>query len=508
MMDRPLFTPPALSARGIVKRYGTAAANRDISLTLEYGKIHALLGENGAGKSTLASILSGLTVPDEGELQIDGRPIAFKRPADALRLGIGLAQQHFSLIPAFTVLENLILGWEPGGMLRLDKKRAEKEIRQTLDRFGLDLPLHRPAGSLAVGMRQQVEIARILYRRARIVLFDEPTAALVSSEADRFLAIIETLRKQGLAILFITHRLPEALCAADEITVLRKGETVLQGRRDRLTPDSIAAAIVGEKLPEETYEFPGPGATILSLQNLSTQEKKEDKVSLHSLSLEVREREIVGIAGVAGNGQEELVEAILGLNPICEGRILLDGLDIARLNVSQRRELGLALIPQDRAQNALLPDLPLFDNYLLNHTYFHRWGKWRIKKTPLEAPMQECVREYEIAAPSLQTPPRQLSGGHQQRAVISRELLAQPKIVIAHNPTRGLDLRASRFVRETLHRIAAEGAGAVLFSPELGELFLLCQRIAVIHRGRLTETKRRDEWTAAELGRAMTGAQA
>ena len=494
---------PALSAQGVTKWFGKTPANESVSLDLHSGSIHSLLGENGAGKSTLVSILFGLYEADEGRLFVNGRPVQIRRPGDALQLGIGLAPQHFSLIPALSALDNMILGRENRNGFFLDRRRAEREITALLDRYGLDFPLHERVGNLPVGARQRVEIAKILYRKARVMIFDEPTAALVTHEIDRFLETLDNLRKEGVAVLLITHRLPEVREVSDDITVLRKGRVVLQDRFKNVTEKQIAKAIIGEELQTETYDLPQAGAPFVRIDSLSTNAGKT-KVSLNHISLDIHEKEILGIAGVAGNGQEELIGAIFGLIPASSGSIHMGDRDITLLRPAERRREGLALIPQDRREEGLLASHSVMENIMLNRHAFKEQRAW-INKSAIQTQTMECIHQYQIAASSPDQSADQLSGGHQQRVVIARELLTQPQWTIAHNPTRGLDLRASRFVHEKLLDLCEGGAPVLLFSSELSELFVLCHRIAVMYRGAITAVRPTREWTPESLGKAMMG---
>ncbi|RJP18813.1 MAG: ABC transporter ATP-binding protein [Candidatus Omnitrophota bacterium] len=495
---------PALAAQGIQKRFGSLLASDSVFLMLHYGRIHALLGENGAGKSTFVSIVYGLYPADEGNLAIDGQCATIRNPADALRLGIGLVQQHFSLIPSLDVLENIILGREIRSGLRLDRKKAEREIGSLLERYGLELNLCERVESLPIGLQQQVEIAKVLYRNARIMLFDEPTAALVTHEVDRFLQTLSTLKREGIAILMITHRLPEVMRIADDVTVLRKGKIVLQSTLQETSANSIAKAIIGEELPNESYEPIRPGPSLFQINNLSSM-SRENRPALQNIALDVAEHEILGIAGVAGNGQEELIETILGLAPADSGSITLSGEEILTLSTLERRKRGISLIPQDRLNEGLLSHHSLIENFMLNKPAFALQSTQWLHTKQLEKQVEEQLVKFEVQAASPRVSAGTLSGGHQQRVVVARELMASPKLIIAHNPTRGLDLRASRFVNETLVAMCRKGAGMILFSSELAELFLICRRIAVMHRGEIVQIRFTQDWMPEELGKAMVG---
>ncbi|HOL95368.1 MAG TPA: ABC transporter ATP-binding protein [bacterium] len=497
---------PALRARGICKSFGAVQANHQVDLTLRYGRIHALVGENGAGKSTLVSICAGLLAPDSGTLEIDGQTVRLRDPRDAIRRGVGLVQQHFSLIPAFTVLENILLGQEIHWGPWLQRRRAEKEVQAWLKSYGLELPWRTRVGGLPVGIQQQVEIAKVLYRQARILLFDEPTAALVSSEIDQFLETLIRLRDQGIAVLLITHRLPEVERVADTVTVLRKGQVVYHQLMNRTSLDSLATALVGESLPEEQYERPWPGAPLFECRGLLLDLPARKAPERVPIDLYVLQREIVGVAGVAGNGQEEWIDAMLGIRPPAGGKILYQEQDITSWSVARRRGAGIAYIPQDRRGRALLPQFSFAENYLLNLAAFTSGRSFRLPRQQARAVAADCAARYLIQTPSLDAPAGQLSGGHQQRLVVSREFLANPGLIIAHDPTRGLDIRAARFVRERLIQQCRQGAGMILFSSEWSELFRLCHRIAVLYRGGIVETRPAEEWTVQELGLAMAGA--
>ncbi len=497
-------TVPALSARNINKKFGTILANNSVSLDLQYGEVHALLGENGAGKSTFVSIVYGLCLADSGSLYIDGQSVIIHSPSDALQHGIGLVQQHFALIPSLSVLENIFLGREIGSSFRVNRKRAEKEIGTLLERYNMDLPLYSLVETLPVGLRQQVEIAKVLYRNARIMLFDEPTASLVTHEVDRFLETVRSLRREGIAVLLITHRLPEVMQAADKVTVLRKGKAVLQSPLNKVNSADIAKAMIGEELSIESYQKPQTGRAIFQMNSVSSP-PLENRVDLKNISLYISENEILGIAGVTGNGQQELIETILGLIPVDTGSILLNEENITALTAHERRRCGMAYIPQDRQDEGLLPEHSLVENFMLNEQSFPTRNRVWLSKQTITQYVSDHLDRFNIQRSSPYDTARRLSGGHQQRLIIARELMGNPRLIVAHDPIRGLDLRASRFVHETLIQICHEGAAMILFSSELPELFLMCARIAVIHRGMFTQIRPADQWTAEELGKAMVG---
>lgn len=494
--------PPAVRLCSIHKRFGAVAALNCVSLNIHRGRIHALLGENGAGKSTLLSLLFGLQQADGGSIELFGERVQRLRPADAMRRGVAYVQQHFSLIPAFTVLENLMLGQEPG-VWRLSKQGFRDEMQDALQGFDLDLPWEERVGRLSVGAQQRVEIAKALSRRARILLFDEPTASLAPGEIERCLRTLQTLRNQGVAVIFVTHHLNEALQIADEITVLRNGKTTLYQMSHEFDETKIAPAMVGDDLPHETDQLPESHAPVLRVKRALPKRAQENH-GVFPLSFDVHAGEILGIAGVSGNGQEHWIDLILGKEETASGELWLEQNEITHSSILKRRQFGLAYIPQDRNKDGLLNQRPLWENLLLNPCVKGADASW-LSATALRQQTRDCINAFSVRASSDQAPPATLSGGHQQRFVLARELSTNPKVIIAHAPARGLDIRAARFVHEQLINACREGAGVLLFSSELPELFLLCKRIGVISQGRLVSIKQASEWSAASLGRAMSG---
>ncbi|MDP8244563.1 MAG: ATP-binding cassette domain-containing protein [Candidatus Hinthialibacter antarcticus] len=489
---------PSVQLDSIHKNFGAVTALDHVSLEFHPGRIHAILGENGAGKSTLLSVLFGLQQPDGGTIRLFGERVERLRPAEAMRRGVAYVQQHFSLVPAFTVLENLMLGREPSAW-RLSKHAFRETVQDALQGFDLDLPWDERVGRLSVGVQQRVEIAKALSRRARILLFDEPTASLAPGEIVGCLQTIKTLRDQGATVVFVTHHLNEALQIADEITVLRNGQTTLHQISNGFDEAKIAAAIVGDHLPQETYELPPTAAPLLRVQSLSPRKKPAEP-----LSFDVHAGEILGVAGVSGNGQKQWIDLILGREAIASGELWLGQNEITHSSILERRRCGLAYIPQDRIHEGLLHERPLWENWMLNPRFEGANSHW-LSVSALRRQTREGMEAFSVRAPSEFATPATLSGGHQQRFVLARELSASPKVIIAHDPARGLDIRAARFVHEQLIHACREGAGVLLLSSELSDLFLLCKRIGVISQGCLTSIHNADEWTAERLGRAMAG---
>lgn len=501
MSSSPIASKSKLSLNKITKRYGNITANDSISITIEPGKIHALLGENGAGKSTLVSILYGLVQPNSGTIQLDGQEIQLRHPIDAIHNGIAMVQQHMSLIEDFTVLENLMLGQEQTSPFGLSKQQAVSCFEDLSNKYHLDLPLQSRLGDLPVGIQQRVEIAKALSRNPKIIIFDEPTAALVTHEIDSFIGTMQTLRDQGMAVIFITHRLHEVMRCADSVTVLRQGKVVLEQKRDELNQSQIAEAIIGELSQDEQYSLPTKSKTILQMSNICS----IGSPPIQNINLELHQSQIMGIAGVAGNGQDTLINTLMGITKSISGSITLLDQSIETKRVAQRREMGLTLIPQDRRRHALLTSFPIWENILLNRNAAQMNSNYWMNSTSIQNTANTLISDYKIKASSPHASVSSLSGGHQQRVITARELSTKPKVIIAYDPTRGLDIRASRFVHKQLIKAAEEGTAVLLFSSELSELILLCHDIAVIHNGNLSPPQAKENWTQESLGHAMTG---
>ncbi len=494
-----------LACRQICKRFGSIVANDGIDFDLVPGEIHALVGENGAGKSTLVGCIYGLHQPDSGQIEIDGSPEQICHPREALGLGIGLVQQHFVLVPPLTVTENIVLGTEPHRGVRFDRQAARKEIAELSERFGLSLDPGERVQNLSVAERQQVEIARALYRRARILMLDEPTAVLTPQESRQLLENLSQLREQGLAIVLITHRIPETMSVADRVTVLRRGRVVLHDRRENLTDSRLAQAIVGEYETLETTKNNQPGKVLVQLDHVCS-EPGSRGVALRDISLDLRSGEIVGVAGVSGNGQQELVDALIGILPMTGGKYCVAGRDLtnATTNRIRQSDVEIACILQDRRTQGLLLSFSVTDNLFLGRTAPNeKWGI--ISQRERQTQACELIRRFEIAAPSPETPAAALSGGHQQRVIAARELSGDPCLIIAHDPTRGLDVRAASRVRNLLLEACDRGAAILLISSDLDEIMTVADRIAVLYEGGIRAILPADSATSEELGKAMAG---
>jgi ABC-type uncharacterized transport system ATPase subunit len=503
---------PAVRLTGISKTFSSGAqANRNVDLTVLAGSIHGLLGENGAGKSTLMKILFGLVGADAGTIEVQGKAASFGSPADALAQGVGMVQQHFSLIPDFTVAENLVLGKEPKTRFaRIDLERANHDIAAMSERYGFRIDPRARVGSLSVGARQRIEILKILYRGAEILILDEPTAALTPQEAAELHQVMRTLRGQGRTIIFISHKLTEVIELCDRVTVLRDGAVV--GEQE-ITPEVrmagpgreefervLARMMVGRELA------PGPDRPHQAGDVMLRLEGATDGVTLSPIDLEVRAGEIIGLAGVEGNGQSSLVELILGIRRCTSGRVELRGRDVTRLPVAKRLKAGMAHIAEDRHTAALVLSMPLTDNAVIgfqDQEPFARGGLW-LSPRIIRTFARSLVKRFSVRAASVRAPVSALSGGNQQKLVVGRELARGPSLIIAAQPTRGLDLAATRFVHQELDQLRAAGRAVLLISLDLTEVMALSDRVVVISRGTIVGSARPSEVDEETLGLWMT----
>jgi ABC-type uncharacterized transport system ATPase subunit len=499
--------PPILELRGITKRFPGVLANDHIELTLNEGEILALLGENGAGKTTLMNILYGLYKPDEGEILIRGSRVEIKDPHDAINLGIGMVHQHFMLIPVFTVTENVMLGVESmrlGGML--DRSSAAQRIKEISEIYGLPVDPNSLVEDLPVGVQQRVEIIKVLFREAEILILDEPTAVLTPQEVEELLEVIHSLVEQGKSVIFITHKLKEVLSIADRITVLRNGKVVGNTTPDQATMESLASMMVGrEVILTVDKEPPQPGQVVLDVQNLVVNDDR-NLTAVDDVSFQVREGEILGVAGVQGNGQTELVEALAGLRTAEEGKILISGNDVTGSSPRQIREIGTAHIPEDRQQDGLILSFPIDENMVLNTYYEPPFTKrFNLQHGEIEKAAQARVEEFDVRTPSVLIPVSSLSGGNQQKVIVAREFSRPIKLLIASQPTRGLDVGSIEYIHNRIVQKRDEGCAVLLVSPELDEILSLSDRIAVMYDGKIVSILPAEEATREGLGLLMAG---
>jgi ABC-type uncharacterized transport system ATPase subunit len=498
--------PPAVQLEGITKRFPGVVANHDVCLTVASGTVHAIVGENGAGKSTLMKILYGMQKPDEGTIKVDGREVTFRTPSDAIDAGIGMVHQHFMLADNFTVLENIVLGAEPSKAGVLDAAGARRRINELAERHGMRVDPDRLVEDLGVGDRQRVEILKVLYRGARILILDEPTAVLVPQEVDELFDNLRELKAQGLTVIFISHKLDEVLSIADAITVIRRGTTVADVDPADTTARRLAELMVGSELPTpETRVSTVTDTVMLEVSGL-TIEADDGRRTLDDISFEIRKGEIVGIAGVEGNGQSELIEAIMGIRP-ATGRLTLDGQDISDWSTLRRREAGIGYIPEDRHRQGLLLEASLWENRVLGHQTRPpaRRGIW-VNRRASKADTQRIVETYDVRTPSVDTLALALSGGNQQKLIVGREMSGEPKVLIAAHPTRGVDVGAQAAIWEHLRNARAAGLAVLLISADLDELIGLSDTLYVIYRGRFAARLDPSGVTPERLGGYMTGA--
>jgi simple sugar transport system ATP-binding protein len=500
--------PLAVELRGITKRFPGVVANRDIELRVRRGEVHAIVGENGAGKSTLMKTLYGEHRPDEGQVLVHGREVSFRSPADAIAAGIGMVHQHFMLADNFTVLENVVLGSEPTRRGRLDRAGARRRITEISERYGLGLRPDALVEDLGVGDRQRVEIAKVLYRDARILILDEPTAVLVPQEVDELFGNLAELKREGLTVLFISHKLDEVRRMADAITVIRRGTTVGTADPRTTTVRQLAELMVGTELPSPEIRTSTVRETpVLQLRDV-TVAVPTGRPPVDEVSLTVREGEVVGIAGVEGNGQAELVDAVMGLRPLAAGTVLLGDDDITAWSTRARREAGLGFIPEDRHRQGMLLDAPLWENRILGHQTRPPAVRGPfIDRRGARADTERIMRDYDVRAPGPDTLAVALSGGNQQKLIVGREMSARPRLLLAAHPTRGVDIGAQGAIWRLLEDARAEGMGILLISADLDELIGLSDTLHVMLRGRLVATLDPSSVTPEELGGYMTGAR-
>ena len=497
--------PCALELRHITKRFGALVANRDVSFQLRRGEIHALLGENGAGKSTLMNVLYGLYQPDEGEILLDGKPVTVDSPRRAIALGIGMVHQHFMLVPVMTVAENLVLGTEPHQGPLLDYKAAAARTRELSERFGLAVDPDARVEDLGVGAQQRVEILRALFRGARVLVLDEPTAVLTAQEAQELFRVLRALKADGTSVVFISHKLNEVLEVADRVTVLRRGEKVDTVPTEGATERSLARLMVGrDVLMQVEKAAREPGEPLLEVRGLSVLDDR-GLPAVRGVSLEVRAGEIVGLAGVDANGQRELIEAIMGLRRPDAGQILVAGRDLTEASPRETLAAGVAHIAEDRHRRGLVLQFDLAENLCLREYRSPRLSRmgWLSPRRMAEK-ARGLLQDYDVRGGSCDTPAASLSGGNQQKVVIARELTADPKVIIAAQPTRGLDVGAIEFVHRRLVEERDAGRAVLLVSLELEEIRSLSDRVLVIYEGEIV-AELPPESTEEEFGVFMTG---
>jgi len=494
-----------LELQGITKRFGSLVANDHIDLVIEPGQIHALLGENGAGKTTLMNILYGLLHPDEGQILIDGQPASFRSPGDAIKAGIGMVHQHFMLVPVFTVAENVTLGAEPTrGLGLLDRRRARREVRELSERYGLNVDPDAYVEYLPVGTQQRAEIIKALRRDASVLILDEPTSVLTPGETEDLFRVIRELKEGGRSIVFISHKLKEVQAIADTITVIRRGRVV--GERPPTATDAeLAALMVGRPVElKVTKDVARPGATVLDVGGVSAIDD-HGQTALNDVSFEVKAGEILGVAGVQGNGQTELCEALIGLRPVTAGSVLLDGKDLTQATPRDRLRAGFGYVPEDRQEDGLVSDFSVAENLVLDVYDRPPFASGiALNLDAIGANAKTLVTEYDVRTPSPQQRVGALSGGNQQKVIIAREMSRDLRLLLASQPTRGLDVGSIEFVHRRIVEERDRGVAVLIVSSELDEIYALADRIAVMYEGKIVAF-RPASVPVEELGLLMAG---
>ena len=498
-----------LEARDVTKTFPGVVANENVSLTLRHGEVLALLGENGAGKTTLMNILYGLYHQDAGEVLVRGKPVRIGGPADSIALGIGMVHQHFMLVPVFTVAENIILGAETVKGLSLDLDAARARIRELSRQFGLDVDPDAYVKDLSVGQQQRVEIVKALYRNAEILILDEPTAVLTPREASEFFEIIRSLTARGTSVIFISHKLKEVLAISDRIVVLRRGRVVGETTTAEATERGLAEMMVGRSVVLQIEKGPSaPRDVVLAVRDLTVDDDRGGRV-VKGVSLEVRAGEILGIAGVQGNGQTELVEALTGLRRSIAGGFAIGGRDLTKASPRAITEAGCAHVPEDRQEDGLVLDYTIADNLVLNSYYRRPFARSFLRdEAAINKQATHLVGMYDVRTPSVLAPVANLSGGNKQKVVIARELSRPVKLLVAAQPTRGLDVGSIEFIHRAIVAQRDRGAAVLLVSAELDEILALADRIAVMYHGQIVATVPAAEATREEIGLLMAGGKA
>jgi simple sugar transport system ATP-binding protein len=507
----PSFVPsgtPVLEARGITKRFPGVVANNNVSLTIHKGQIVALLGENGAGKSTLVKMIYGLYDPDEGDILINGKPVKLKGPRDAIRRGIGMVHQHFQLVPVFTVAENVILGDEPHRSIFVNMKKATAEVARLSEEYGLKVDVNAKVEDLPVGAQQRVEILKALYRKAEILIMDEPTAVLTPQETDELLKVMRGFADNGVSVIFITHKLREVLAIADTIEVLRGGEVVGTTTPEQTDQAGLAQMMVGRSVLLRVDKKPAaPGDVVLDVQGINV-EGGLGLPAVSDVSLSVRSGEIVGIAGVEGNGQRELVEALTGLRKYHATSVTISGKDAKGATPHAIHDMGVGHVPEDREKDGVVGQYSIADNMVLNRFDEPEFASKGVRNgKAVNALATTLVKDYDVRTPSIQTTAQSLSGGNKQKVVIARELAADPSLLIASQPTRGVDVGSIEFIHSQIVKARDGGAGVLLISAELDEVLGLSDRILVMYDGRIVAEIDGENADRNRIGRLMAGGE-
>ncbi|MFB6072570.1 MAG: ABC transporter ATP-binding protein [Halobacterium sp.] len=501
-------TDAAVRLESITKRFPGVVANDEVDLTVERGSVHALLGENGAGKTTLMNVLYGLYQPTSGSIYVDGEERSFDSPRDAIDAGIGMIHQHFMLVDPMTIAENIALGNEPRkwGGLAVDHEAARREVLALSDRYGFDVDPDQTVADASVGVQQRVEILKALYRGADILILDEPTAVLTPQEVEDLFGVIDELTDQGKTVIFITHKLGEAMHAADDVTVLRDGENVGTVSTDDTTQEELAELMVGREVILEVEKQPStPGEEVLGVESLSVRDDR-GVLAVDDVSFSVREGEVFGIAGVDGNGQAELVEAVTGLRDPEAGSVTFDGREVTDASRRSRIDDGMAYVPEDRQERGLVMEFDLVENAILGSQHAPPFAEsGRIDWSESHDHARDVVDEYDVRPGNVDSDAESLSGGNQQKFIVGRELERDPRLVVATHPTRGVDIGSQEFIHDRLLDLRSDDRGVLLVSSKLDEVQGLSDRLAVMHGGDLMAVVDPDAVTEEQLGLLMAG---
>ncbi len=494
---------PYISMKEITKTFGKVVANNNINLELYSGEVHALLGENGAGKSTLMNILSGIYVPDRGSIFVNGKEEKFSSPKDAIKFKIGMVHQHFKLVEVMTGLENIMLGQKTS--LFMNKNRIQKEIKDIVDRYGLDIDFNKCVYEMSVGEKQILEIIKVLYRGAKVLVLDEPTTVFTPQETKKLFKIMNKMREQGCAVIFISHKMDEVMEIADSITVLRKGETVTTLKKQETSPENLAELMVGHAVDlsiERTKVESGDN--VLEVKNLSVYDESGIE-TIKKLSFNIKSGEILGVAGIVNSGQKELCEAIFGMHKVKEGEILFEGENLLGKSTREiiKKGISMSFIPEDRLGMGLVGSMDMVDNIMLKE--YHLQKGLFINKKPAAAKAKEIVKQLKVKTPGIHYPVKNLSGGNIQKILLGRELASNPKLLIMAYPVRGLDVNTCYTIYNLINEQKAKGVGVLFIGEDLDVLIQLCDRIAVINRGEITGTVNAAGTSKEELGLLMMG---
>jgi len=497
--------PDLLKIENIRKTFPGVVALDSVSFSVAPGEIHTLLGENGAGKSTLMNVLTGLYRPERGRIEIDGREVRFASPRDSLACGIGMVHQHFMLVPAHSVFENILLALDgvPG---ILAKRRLKERIRTVIEEFDLDLDLDSPVWKLSIGAQQWIELIKLLMRDCRLLILDEPTAVLTPQESDRLFAVLAKLREQGKSVIFISHKMREVMEISDRVTVLKKGRSLVTLARGEYDQARLAGLMIGDdKVPQWQKQSRVEDELVLDIRSLSV-ENERGRADLDACSLQLRKGEILGIAGVAGNGQKALAEVLTGLKRAASGQILAGGEDITHSSAKSSYIAGIAHIPEDRKSIGIAPDLGVDENLILKSFKRPDFRRWIFQdRAAIRTNARRKIEQFAIKAGPDGTPVRYLSGGNIQKVIIARELSEDPAVLVALYPTRGLDIGSAEYVHKVMADGAARGMSTLLISEDLDELLKICDRIAVMFRGRVVGYADPQATTREQIGLMMSG---